>query len=116
LAWRGAPAEVIPPTERLFWPALLDKAEFVFLAGSIGETIVAGAVGSHTDGVVGLSNLFAPPELVEQAWAGAVATLLDTFPGVPLVGYESGDELVRAQRVGFAPIGSLRVWLRATGD
>jgi hypothetical protein len=33
------------------------------------------------------------------------------FPGRALVGYESGDELIRAERHGFERIGRLRVWV-----
>jgi hypothetical protein len=32
------------------------------------------------------------------------------FPGLPLVGYERGDDLERARRVGFEEVGPLRVW------
>jgi len=32
-------------------------------------------------------------------------------PGLPVVGYERGEELDRAMRLGFAPVGPLRIWL-----
>jgi hypothetical protein len=38
----------------------------------------------------------------------------EIFPGLPLVGYESGVELAAAHHAGFKTVGSLRVWrLRA---
>jgi hypothetical protein len=35
-----------------------------------------------------------------------------TFPGLPLVGYESGDELKAARRAGFEVGDPLRIWVR----
>ena len=43
--------------------------------------------------------------------AGAVAAALDAFPGLPLVGYESGEDLAEMKRLGFAVLGRLRVWV-----
>ncbi len=43
--------------------------------------------------------------------AGCLAMASSVFPGRALVGYESGDELIRAERRGFARIGCLRVWV-----
>ena len=36
-----------------------------------------------------------------------------TFPGLPLVGYELGDELKAAQKAGFEIGDPLRVWVIA---
>jgi len=42
------------------------------------------------------------------------AMAAEIFPGLPLVGYESGVELAAAHHAGFKTVGSLRVWrLRA---
>jgi hypothetical protein len=95
----------------VFRPELIADPDVVIVAASGEEGPVAGAIGNRSDGVVGISNLFTTiaPDL---AWAGAVAAIADRFPGYPLVGYESGDDLAAAHAAGFASIGPLRVWLR----
>jgi hypothetical protein len=117
-AWAGLHAgQLVPDSERIFRPALLAEPGVAFLAGSREGAIVAVAVANATVAnltgeVVGLSNVFAPEEDADDAWAGAVALASDLFPGRPLVGYERGDDLARAQAVGFEPVGELRVWVR----
>ncbi|OKK23026.1 hypothetical protein AMK16_05075 [Streptomyces sp. CB00455] len=112
----------------LFRPALLG-GDIAFLAGRAGGRIVAGAVAHRGSGpVVGVSNLFAHaaadpapgPEAragaaaharADAAWSGVLASIAARWPGLPVVGYESGDDLEAAVRAGFTPIGPLRVWL-----
>ncbi|MEV6952474.1 hypothetical protein [Streptomyces sp. NPDC051183] len=95
----------------LFRPSLLGE-DIVFLAGRAGGRIVAGAVANTGGGVVGVSNLFALDDAdTDAAWAGALAGVAARWPELPVVGYESGDDLDAAVRAGFAPLGPLRVWL-----
>ncbi|OEJ35976.1 hypothetical protein BGK67_26705 [Streptomyces subrutilus] len=96
----------------LFHPALPGR-DAVFLAGRAGGRIVAGAVAHRGSGaVVGLSNLFAHDEAdTDAAWAGALTAIAARWPDLPVVGYESGDDLAAAVRAGFTPVGPLRVWL-----
>ncbi|MGW7342922.1 hypothetical protein [Streptomyces sp. NPDC054854] len=95
----------------LFRPALL-APDIAFLAGRSGGRIVAGAVLSLGGGVVGVSNLFAPgPAGADSAWAAVVGAAHELWPGLPVVGYEHGEDLDAAVRAGFAPLGPLRVWL-----
>ncbi|PJN20621.1 hypothetical protein CG724_02275 [Streptomyces sp. CB02120-2] len=96
----------------LFHPGLL-APEFAFLAGRDADgRILAGAAANRTGPVVGISNVFsAPGTPPDEAWTGALSALAALWPGLPLVGYESGDDLATATRHGFAPIGPLRVWL-----
>jgi hypothetical protein len=116
VAWRGAPAEAVAPGDRLFRPALLAEADVRLIAAYSGESIVAGAIGSRTGDVVGLSNVFTPYDNAPHFWAGAIATMMRAFPGLPLVGYEAGEELDQAQAAGFTPLGPLRIWLRTKAD
>ncbi|MCX4540420.1 hypothetical protein [Streptomyces sp. NBC_01565] len=97
----------------LFHPGLL-APEFAFLAGHDGDgRVLAGAAAHRTGAVVGISNVFsAPGTPPDEAWTGSLAALAALWPGLPLVGYESGDDLTTATRHGFTPIGPLRVWLR----
>ncbi|MFC8132100.1 hypothetical protein [Streptomyces sp. NPDC057302] len=98
----------------LFRPELLDGAT-TFLAGTSRDgRIVAGAVASPDESVVGISNLFATgdePGGEESAWSGCLTEVARLWPGLPVVGYESGESLDAAVRQGFSPIGPLRVWL-----
>jgi hypothetical protein len=57
---------------------------------------------------VGLSNVFAeaPSQITFSQAADAVAAFCGD---VPIVGYESGGELVHADRAGFDTVGKLRI-------
>ena len=35
-------------------------------------------------------------------------------PGLPIVGYERGEDLAAAQQAGFTVLGSLRIWARGS--
>lgn len=103
----------------LFRPDLLDGGT-VFLAGRAGADgrtggrIVAGAVAHRAGGVVGVSNLFARDGAsAGAAWAGVLAAAAARRPGLPVVGYESGNDLDAALRAGFTALGPLRVWIAA---
>ncbi len=100
---------------RLFLPELLNDRNIAFLAGRRGHPIAAVAIANRTGDVVGLSNVFAPGGATETCWAGCVRAVQSRFPGLPMVGYERGDDLSAAQGVGFESIGPLTVWLRS-GD
>jgi hypothetical protein len=86
------------------------------LAGQRGEQIVAGAIACCGPAVVGISNFFARPGAGPEPWPGCVALASSLFPGRTLVGYESGDELIRAEHYGFERIGRLRVWINEPGQ
>jgi len=110
-AWSRNPANNSSTQQpRLFLPALLADPNVAFIAAYQGREMIAGAIANHTDTVVGLSNLFAPAADSESFWAGCAATAQATFPGYPLVGYESGLDLARAEAVGFEKLQTLRVW------
>ncbi|MCC0095032.1 hypothetical protein K7B10_09605 [Streptomyces flavotricini] len=96
----------------LFHPGLLTP-EIAFLAGrSADGRVLAGAAANRTGAVVGLSNVFtADGTPDDEAWAGALAAVAELWPGLPVVGYESGDDLDTALRHGFTPLGPLRIWL-----
>lgn len=73
---------------------------------------VAGAIVHHTDDVVGLSNVFVPPEDPALFWAGCVAMAQERFPGAPIVAYEQEPELAIAREIGFGILQPLRIWTR----
>ena len=103
-AWRGDDG----PTG-LFTPELLDDETIVIAGARRGESFGAGAVFHRSAGVVGVSNVFGE---ATSAWSGGLAFAASSFPGMPLVGYEHGDDLAQARRHGFEPAGPLRVWVR----
>jgi len=96
----------------VFRPALLDHPMVTVLAARDGETVVGGAIANRTAGVVGVSNVFAVGYDLDKIWARAVAAVSARYPGLALVGYESGPDLDAARAVGFLGSGPLRVWLR----
>ena len=108
-AWSGGEVDL---QKRIFPPALLADPDLVFLAAYEGDRIVAGAVANRTGAVVGVSNVFTPADTQADFWAGGIAAVQRTFPGLPLVGYEAGEELKIAQALGFESLGPLRVWIK----
>ncbi|MFE9868494.1 hypothetical protein ACFYPZ_38545 [Streptomyces sp. NPDC005506] len=96
----------------LFRPELLDDPATYVLAGhSSGGRVIAGAVASRSDQVVGISNVFALDGGPEAAWPLVLDAVHRLFPTLPVVGYEHGDDLAAAVRHGFEPVGPLRIWL-----
>jgi hypothetical protein len=81
------------------------------LAAEQGGQIVAGAIVTCGRPVAGISNFFARSAAAPEPWPGCLAMASSVFPGRAVVGYESGDELIRAERHGFERIGRLRVWI-----
>ncbi|MER7458671.1 hypothetical protein [Micromonospora sp. NPDC126480] len=88
----------------LFRPALLADPRVTVLARLDGTGVAGGAILHRGGPLVGVSNVFARTVGPAEIWAALPAT-------DALVGYESGDDLVAAERVGFRTAGALRVWL-----
>jgi len=110
-AWEAAWGESASQP-RVFLPALLGRSEIAILAALDGAgAVAAGVVANRSGDAVGLSNFFAREERAARRAAGAEAAQRE-FPGLPLVGYESGRDLAECRALGFLPLGPLRVWLR----
>lgn len=78
---------------------------------SIG-TETWSAVVNRSETVVGVSSVVtADGASPDDTWAALVTTIAERCPGLPLVGYESGDDLATACRAGFEPLGPLRIWM-----
>ncbi|WEV24105.1 hypothetical protein OYE22_02000 [Streptomyces sp. 71268] len=98
----------------LFRPELLDDpATFVLAGQSADDQVLAGAVASRGDQVVGVSNVFGLDGGPDSTWPGVLNTLHKLFPTLPVVGYEQGEDLTAAVRHGFEPVGPLRIWLHS---
>ena len=115
--WRdgGNADAVVSESARLFHPALLDDPDIRFLAGTRDCRTVAVAIANRSDDgtgpVVGISNVVLSGDEPEADRPGAVAAARRAFPGLPMVGYERGDDLIAMQALGFVSLGPLRVWV-----
>jgi hypothetical protein len=106
LAWeRIGQSETFPA-------ALFDDENFAMFAGSRDGTMVAGGTLYRAEEVVGLANVVAEPEDAVAVFRDLAALSANTFPGLPLVGYESGRELKAATAAGFEAGDGLRIWVR----
>jgi len=96
-----------------FRPSLLAEPGVVLLRADVAGTLVAGAVLSHTGAVVGISNVVSTPGTADDAlWRGLTEQVSGRFPGLAMVGYESGADLIAPIDAGFTELGDLRVWVR----
>lgn len=108
-AWSGGPG-AFQEESRIFLPSLLADDNVAFIAVWEDSSIVAGAIANRTGAVVGISNVFLPPHDGDRFRACCVAGVMELFPGLPIVGYEAGEDAIAMQRLGFAEVGPLRVW------
>jgi hypothetical protein len=108
-SWAGEDAKAAAiPLPRVFMPRLLaeDGIVFVSLQGEDGSA--GGGILNRGADVVGLSNLFGSQ--MDRVWRSLIAMAGETFPGLPLVGYEHGHDLAAAKLAGFETMGPLRIW------
>ena len=108
-AWAGG-GEVIG----LFQPALLDDPDCAVLACRRDGAQVGGAIAYTAGGVTGISNVFKSGIADDPLWAGAVRAIARVRPGLPIVGYERGEDLAAARQAGFTVLGPLRIWARGS--
>jgi len=108
-AWAGG-GEV----SGLFQPALLADADCAVLACRRGGTQVGGAIAYTAGGVTGISNVFKSGIASGPLWEGVVRAVAELRPGLPIVGYERGEDLAAARRAGFTVLGPLRIWARGS--
>ena len=97
---------------RIFLPSLLNDDAIAVLAAYHDQQLVGGGIANRTGDVVGLSNVFVRGISADTLWAGCVGAVIDVFPGLPIVGYESGEQLALTHALGFETTGPLRVWVR----
>ena len=93
-------------------PSLLADTNVVFVSIQGEGGIAGGGILNRGAEVVGLSNLFGSK--IDLVYRSLTAMAGEIFPGLPLVGYESGKELAAAKLAGFEAVGPLRVWRLAT--
>lgn len=87
--------------------------DFAMFTGRRGFQAVAGGMLYRAEGVVGLTNVVADAADAPAVWRSLALLAVQTFPRLPLVGYESGRELEAAEAAGFERGDKLRVWVRS---
>jgi hypothetical protein len=96
-----------------FPDALFSDDNFAMFSARRDGAVVAGGTLYRADGVVGLSNVVADAVEEPAVWRDLAALSAATFPGLPLVGYESSDELEAAHKAGFEVGDPLRIWVKS---
>lgn len=100
-----------------FRSSLLAEPGVVILAARSAGRLAAGAVLSHTGAVVGISNVvWTGVTSSAGVWRGLSAQTAVLFPGLTMVGYESGADLIAPLDAGFAELGDLRIWGIPSGE
>ncbi len=94
----------------LFRPELLSEG-IVVLGRIEKERVVAGGILSRAADAVGISNVFTKVGPAAGTWSALAQTARAWCPGLPLIGYERGEELAQARSSGFHTAGTLRVWI-----
>ena len=97
---------------RAFPPGLLTSPAVVVLAAIEHETVLAGTVRYLGAGVASLANLFATGLDLAVAFSGARGAAARLHPGIPLVGYVTGDYLDAAMEAGLERVGGMAVWIK----
>jgi hypothetical protein len=108
LAW-----ERVKPGGEGFPAVLFGDENFAMFSGRRDGAIVAGGTLYRADKVIGLSNVVADADDEPAVWRDLASLAAATFPGLPLVGYESGDELKAVRKAGFEVGDPLRIWVKA---
>ena len=92
-----------------------DDPGFAWFTGRRGFRVVAGGMLYRAAGVVGVVNVVAEAADAIAVWRSLIVLAAQTFPRLPLVGYEQGVELAAALDAGFEIGDPLRVWVRSAG-
>jgi hypothetical protein len=110
--WRSPKPPTAAAPSEIRWTSTDLEADVVRLEGHAGSRLVSGALLNRSATVVGVSNIVDTETTLDDIWPGLLGAVTDAFPGLPIVGYESGEALDAALHHGFAPVGPLRVWIK----
>jgi hypothetical protein len=98
----------------LFLTDLLSDPGCVFLGCYRGGVPAGGAIAYTAAQVTGISNVFSTGLPDGLLWPSAVRAVAALRPGLPVVGYESGEDLAAAREAGGRVLGPLRIWTRGS--
>ncbi|HTI44830.1 MAG TPA: hypothetical protein VL462_00530 [Candidatus Nitrosotalea sp.] len=107
-AWCGS-----PQVPEIFLPPLLANPDIAVLAGYMDGQIAAGCTLYRSPDTVGYTNLFVPPHEAEGWRRACIAEIMRLYPSCPIFGYESGQDSIAMQNIGFCRLGELLVWRSA---
>ncbi len=110
-AWERAWRDTSPSNERQFPDAILDRDDVAIWGRKANGGYDAGAIGNLSKDCVGLSNCFGM-----QARPAATALCAGFGAGLPVVGFESDDDLTEALTQGWQATGPLAVWHSRRND
>lgn len=96
----------------IFPPQCLNDPNLFFLARLSGANIEAGCLANLSADVIGMSNVFTTQESDERLYSDALAAVSSVGEGLPVAGYEQGDDLNCACAAGFQVVGPLRILVR----
>lgn len=107
--WHGD--DTTPPD--VFRLSLVDDVDvrLLLVLEEANGAVLGGAAVNRAGTVAGLSNVFTEDGAAERVWGACLVAASTYFPGLDLVGYESGDDLEPALANGFRTIGPLRIWI-----
>ena len=91
-------------------PELLSEGAVV-LGRIKNDRVIAGGIVNGSARAAGLSNDFTDVGHEAETWLALAESARAFFPGLPLIGYERGEELAHARSGGFQTAGALRVWI-----
>jgi hypothetical protein len=94
-------------------PLPFGDENFAMFTGRRGFAIVAGGMLYRSEGAVGITNVIAETADAVSVWRSLILLAAQTFPRLPVVGYESGAELAAALDAGFELGDPLKVWVTA---
>lgn len=96
----------------IFPPQCLNDPNLFFLARISGTNIEAGCLANLSADVIGMSNIFSTQESDSQLYSEALAAVSSVGGGLPVAGYEQGNDLDCACAAGFQVVGPLRILVR----
>lgn len=106
--WNGTS----PAQTRTFLASMLADDDIAFFGLKNNGQYSAGCIANRSPGATGFSNFFAPEAGRLKCMTSAVAAVASFGEGLPVVGYERGQDLETALAAGFQSVGKLRVWER----
>ncbi len=106
--WNGTS----PTQTRTFTPSMLADDDVAFFGLKKNGQYSAGCIANRSRGATGFSNFFAPETGRLDCVTSAAAAVASFGAGLPVVGYERGQDLETALAAGFQSVGKLRVWER----
>jgi len=110
LLWEVAWKDGGSPSDQTQFPnAILNRKDIMIWGRRVSGRFDAGAVANFSTNFVGLSNCFG-----EGAYPAAATLCAEHGRGLPIGGYERGDNLAVALSIGFEATGRLRIWKKPT--